>query len=291
MRYLGALLALSALALVRCGSSSHDAPPPLGNDGGSGNGSADGGDAASTTDGATDDAASDAASDAGADADAGPFDPSKLPGLVVWLDGTKGIVEDTTTPGRVKKWLDQSGHFHDATGVANGNGLPTIDVAAIHGNTAVLCQNQSLMTIDDAAELNFGTGDWGMAFVAKYTYQNGTAGPPIWEKTSKLDVQITGAPTLQIVAGGATAAVTVPTTGQFVLMSARGAKLEARAAGNVATGGTETVTTSEPGPVISICVSANGYSIEMAELVVVNTTLSDADLTKTTDYLKAKYGL
>jgi len=94
---------------------------------------------------------------------AAPWDPSLLPGLALWLDGTSGLSQGN---GGTLTWLDRSGHQNRAVSV----GTPTIDPAAIGGKPAVhLNGSTDYLVVQDSPSLQFGTDDFAIAVVAAHT--------------------------------------------------------------------------------------------------------------------------
>lgn len=250
----------------------------------------DGGDAASASDSAVTDSAVDAGEDAAVDA--GPFSPAQLAGLQLWLDGAVGIAIDPMYPGQVKAWLDQSGQGHDATAEGTPGDGPKVVSSAIAGKTAVLCDKQAFFRAADAPGLQFGTGDWGMIVVAKIGKVQTSSPLTILGKSQALRVTVNQADVFGIQANGGGAAIANLPINSFQIMSARGAKLEVRANGNVGTGPTTTADLSEPGPPLDLCGGgSSGLSMTLAEMIVVKGTLDDASLAKTVSYLKTKFGL
>jgi hypothetical protein len=70
---------------------------------------------------------------------AGPFDPSTLPGLALWLDATVGVAltpSDASDPP-VAAWQDRSGSQHDAVPVGSGTNPPTWVMGALNGRAVV----------------------------------------------------------------------------------------------------------------------------------------------------------
>jgi hypothetical protein len=114
--------------------------------------------------------------DVQSDVSTGPFDPSQIgSGLVLWLEGDKGVTEDTNNAGHVQTWADQTSYHNDATGTGHE---PTIDATAINNLPAVAFANQGqssqYLSIADSASLQLGSGDFAIFMVAEYT--NPTSG-------------------------------------------------------------------------------------------------------------------
>jgi len=234
-------------------------------------------------------------SDSGTDGsdDGGAWTPKQLAGLELWLDSANGVVADLASPGRATKWLDQSGKGHDAKGVEGGGGfpLPKIQAAGIGQKNTVVCETQSYFELTDAPGFQFGTGDWGIIIVAKFSYSSGVGGPFFYVKSNAIRLDINGSGNFGVYSAGAVAAVANVSQNAFHIMTARGAKVEARAAGNIATGQTSTQDISVPNAPVMICGSSVGFYTELAEMIVVKGTLTDTDLAASVGYLKDKYKL
>jgi hypothetical protein len=95
--------------------------------------------------------------------DAGPFSPSKLPGLVLWLDGSKGV---TLSNGLVIKWADQSPNGNNALEPVDKSSCVQA-VSVVNGHDVVRCGAQQWLSVNDAQTLQFGTGSFGIAAVAR----------------------------------------------------------------------------------------------------------------------------
>src|SRR5262245_38024268 len=106
-----------------------------------------GDDSATPVDSAVDtsrsDAPADASFDAGTDATSGGdaqstdasggFDPTTVPGVVLWLDAARGV---TLTNNAVSSWADQTTFRNDAT-QTNSALQPSLSGAAINGLPAI----------------------------------------------------------------------------------------------------------------------------------------------------------
>jgi hypothetical protein len=103
----------------------------------------------------------DAASPDANDADSGPWSPSSLAGLVLWLDGASGL---STTSTQVT-WRDRSPAKNDAV----STGSVSILTPAIGGLPAAHLDGNGYLSVADSASLQFGTGDYFIAIVARHT--------------------------------------------------------------------------------------------------------------------------
>lgn len=220
--------------------------------------------------------------------DAGEWSPRDMPGLTVWLDGSKGVVGDPTKPGKIFKWQDRSGKSNDAT-VASAD-PPAIEANAVNGKGAVKCDGGSYLSIKDAETLKFGTGDYGVITIAKATIA-ANVGPTFFEKG--VVAQITGEKSFRLITlmqGGGEAVVQNVPVDTFAMYVARGSKMEVRAGGKTGAGPKTTVDVSDANPAY-ICRGTVDAFTSVAELMVVKGTLSDADIAQAERYAKAKYGL
>ncbi len=71
-----------------------------------------------------------------------------MAGLTLWLDGSKGVVEDPVKPGKIFKWQDRSGKSNDATVASTES--PAIQAGAVNGKGAVNCDSGSYLSVKDA---------------------------------------------------------------------------------------------------------------------------------------------
>jgi hypothetical protein len=113
----------------------------------------------------------DTGSDGTTTIDAGPFDPTQLGNLVLWLDAAKGVTQNNNA---VSAWADQTTFHNDASGgMGNGSHQPTIAATVINGLPAVhfsgSFQQPQYFVIADSASLEFGAGDFAVFMVAQYT--------------------------------------------------------------------------------------------------------------------------
>jgi hypothetical protein len=227
-------------------------------------------------------------------ADAAPFSVLSLPGLVVWLEASMGIVYDTQQTGVLKRWQDQSGNGNDA--VVSNCGSPcyvTIDPKTINGHDAVINGSggfsPSVLRIADVASLQMGTGDWGVVMVMMPgTSQNSNTcdlwnkggtnngGMGIFEKGNALSMSAPGQ------------SLNLTTTQKWQIMSARGKNLEMSAGGNSATAPAYTANVDAIGSFVDF---AGEYNTEIAEVIAIKGTLSDNNLAQIQAYYKQKYKL
>jgi hypothetical protein len=231
--------------------------------------------------------------DAGSDGgDAGSeWTPAQLPGLVLWLDDTYGMVLDPQHPGTLIHWLDRSGRHNDATlsGVYYAvNGTTAfayagygLDPGILNGLNAVSCPNEGYeygtptFTVPSTGDFDFGTGDFGVVMVTQ------NVGTP-WSSTGL--VLNGGGNTL--VVEGQSVTVSSPPPARFNYVVARGAALSLDVNGATATGPTNTQ--GIPASNVSLCPGSGG---DIAEVIAVKGSLSDTDVANVTTYVKSKFGL
>jgi hypothetical protein len=272
-----------------------------------------------TTD-ATDDVTSDAIDDVtadappdspGADAADGGWTVTSISNLVLWLDANKGV---TTTGSSITAWADQSGQANNASG---GTDTPTLVSSSINSLPAAHFVASSLqyVSVADATSLQFGTGDFTIAVVAKFDNDptNGiTSG--IGALYSKLGTgsgllffannydygAMTFAaglceledPTPTEVAYSAT--YNDSTARLYLVQRASGTEVLRVNGSQVATS-TSSIDLSEVGAEVDIGLlgasSEAALDGDIAEVIAVGGTLSSSDLTSLESYLKTKYGL
>lgn len=110
------------------------------------------------------DAPLDVAVDSPPDASSDGGTISSISGLVLWLDAAKGV---TTNGNDITAWSDQSTQGNDATG---GTPTATLVSSSINSLPAAHFDATSLqfVSIADATSLQWGTGDFFVAIVAKF---------------------------------------------------------------------------------------------------------------------------
>jgi hypothetical protein len=97
---------------------------------------------------------------------------------VVWLDAAKGV---TQSDGGVSVWADQSGHGNDATPFPT-QPLPTYTPVSIGGLPTMHFDGDYVdaFGIADAPSLDWGTDDYAVVLVAKYTNATPDDSPATW---------------------------------------------------------------------------------------------------------------
>jgi hypothetical protein len=240
--------------------------------------------------------------------DSGAFSVKNVPGLVLWLDGSKGVTSDGS--GNVSKWADQSGNANDAV-QATTNRQPSLVTPGINGKAVIRFNPPSAtfpyLTIPDATTLRLGTGDFYITSVARRPVDNGSLGCVLSKQNAAgpyagyaLYVNVS-APH----AGGQLDANTnvLSSGGPYGDGVAR--QFGFARATNTATlrvnGATEgtlpatAVNSDAPGVALSIGgIVPNGLHPlvgDLAELVVVKGTISGSDMAAIEAYLQAKYAL
>jgi hypothetical protein len=148
---------------------------------------ADGGDGSGVRDGQTIDAIdatapTDAADEGSTTGDAAAFDIKSIPGLVLWLDGSMGLVQNA---GHVTSWSDRSIQKNDAA-QGNANFQPTFVMNGVGGLPCVhfdaAPQTGQVLVVADSSSLQFGTGDFLVEVVARY--DNAPSATPTLQRAS-----------------------------------------------------------------------------------------------------------
>jgi len=257
-----------------------------------------------------------APADGAAQADAA-IDVASVPGLVLWLDATRGVLHFS---GVVASWADQSGQKNDAAQSIVYN-RPTFAASAINGLPAVHfdmnAQWGTFLTIADSASLRWGTDDVYLAVVARFDNDVGGTGSNSRFGTFYFKQGASGGPFFHANAPGKTptsgfafelsddAAHRVVSTGlgyddargHLFAVRRRGTTLELRH--NGAPDGARTVPVvdvSAPGVAVSLGatmerIDSNRLNGDIAEILAVRGALSDATLAGVESYLRAKYAL
>lgn len=256
------------------------------------------------------DSPEDATADASSDVSVDGGSVSSISGLVLWLDAAKGV---TTSGSDITAWADQSSKGNDASG---GTATPTLVSSSINGLPAAHFDAGSTqyVSIADAASLQWGTGDFYVAVVAKFDNDpNDGASAGIGAFYAKLgpssgllffanDFNL-GAQT--VVAGLSNVEDPTPTEIEYAASYNDGAArlyvLE-RVSGTEAlrVNGSQVVTSAS-----SIDVTESGHDVfvglmeqgdaaldgDIAELIAVQGSLSSGDRSTIETYLQTKYGL
>ncbi len=248
------------------------------------------------------DAAVEAAGPDAGDAAAG-FSVKNLPGIALWLDAAKGVVNDGNQ--KVSTWSDQSGNSNDATQSLPGN-QPTLGAQTINGMAAIHFVGGQDLEIADSASLQLGTGDFFIAVVARWTNVSGFA--QLYGKKEPLN-PYNGAgmwgnyPTNGLVGGETQTGLSVASTTSSLndnvarqyAVRRSGSTLSLRVNGK--TEGTTANATSDCSAVgTKAYIGQNGGSQypldgDIAELVVIKGSISGTDLTALETYLANKYKL
>jgi hypothetical protein len=274
----------------------------------------DAGDAAADTgtDGAMDatvDSPADAATDASADASDGGFDVKSVSGLVLWLDGAKGLTKNNQN--QVSKWADQSPSANDAVQGASAN-QPVWNSSVINSLPALHfdASNSQVMKITDVASLRWGQGDWLVEVVARFdnAVNSNNPYPCLYSKfDQQFGVILTGNDAVNV-ATGLTAVLSgsdiFTTSGMYNDNKARNYAL--RRNGNsieIRVNQQIVLAQNQSG---SINVDATGTDAligayqgqgqdqldgDIAEIIAVKGSIASQDLSSIESYLKAKYNL
>jgi hypothetical protein len=254
------------------------------------------------------DVSSDAPSDVVAQdvlADAAPqWSPNQLSNLAFWLDDTTGIV---TSGSAVARWRDQAVNKNDVTGEVDAGLAPTLTKAAVNGHdvvtfaTGVGLSNSSL--VGSAFDIQ---SDFAVFVVARINSSGGELVAHLGETTpyNATGWYLTLSPsnaTFAYASNGLTAGTTFSSPsgsyadGKFHI-------IEARRTSNQITVAVDGSASTPASFMISLIVvaaplyvggdPANGLLAgDIAEEILVNSTLSNPDEAKIVAYLKSKFAL
>jgi hypothetical protein len=220
--------------------------------------------------------------------DAGPFVPSELPGLVLWLDPAKGLTVDGQMT--VSTWLDQSGKNNTAY-QTNPSSRPLRITAGYKGKDVIAFGGSSgqHLRVDDDVSLQFGTAPYMIAAVIRY--KAGTNARNLWERNSQGSLVVSLDANVNAVTptGEAHAFLSSMTFHTVVI---RGPAMEIRVDGNPTTGTVSSTDISNPGwwTLIGFCGVSCG-DLDMMELFASKGAVSTPDVVRAEAYLKAKYSL
>ena len=125
-----------------------------------------------TTSDASDASSNDATDASSSEAsEAGPtYDVKSLSGLALWLDATAGVTADKA--GNVSVWADQSGNANDMKVAASEPTPPMLASASLHGHAAIHFDGGAHLEALDAASLQLGAGDFSLSIVMLQTTSN-----------------------------------------------------------------------------------------------------------------------
>jgi hypothetical protein len=275
---------------------------------------------------ATTDAGKDATADASDGAIDGPVDSpidapkdvtpndggtiSAISGLVLWLDAAKGL---TTNNGSITAWNDQSSQANNAAG---GTVMPTLAATSINSLPAAhfVTGSKQYVTIADATSLQFGTGDYFIAVVAKFdndpTTGPGTGLGSLYTKLGPSSgllffANALGIQQQSVSAGlcdleGPSAEVQYAATynngtARLYAVQRASGTLTLRVNASLVATGSSSIDVSECAMPVTIGAlttqPAAALDGDIAEMIVVKGTLSSSDLSNIESYLQSKYNL
>jgi len=118
------------------------------------------------------------------------WDPLKLPGLVLWLDPSKGITLDSF--GGVKEWADQSPKQHNAE-QTTPDLCPQPAPLSLGGNPGVKFPGDHRnLVVTDHEDLQFGKADFLVEVV--FRYKDAPAGNSCWNVGQSILAKVIDAP-------------------------------------------------------------------------------------------------
>jgi hypothetical protein len=227
-------------------------------------------------------------SDASGDVEAGPWTPSQLSGLRLWLDAEVGV------NASVFSWADQSGNGNNAT-QTNPQSQPQVVPNVVNGRSVVRSQS-GVLTIKDAASLQFSTQPFEIVVIG--SGGSGSASCTFWEKNT-LNAGLWWNMTT---AGGSGQDIYVGTgtpTAHLTFLNVDGSNhhfevdapsLAVTVDGTTVTGPTATCDMSVVGTDVGLG-DCSGGRIDLAEVIVIAGALSMSDATNLNQYLLAKFNL
>lgn len=255
-------------------------------------------------------AGADAETDAGIEVDASGWSPKSLPGLALWLDNADGLAFDGTA--KLSSWLDKSGNGNNGTAGAPCL-APSRAAGALNGRDTVAFATSgadaTCIQVADSPILQFGTGDLAVFLVARCANTANSA--QLW---AKRHTDNTGASFLvngvfdfkmfNTLADGNVVAGASPNLNDSSYhrfgTTRRGLDIEVWLDGvrDGANTLAQAVDVSKPGRAVFIGANATSAPVaitglvgNVAEVVAVKGTLSDAQIAQLDAYFKAKHGL
>lgn len=119
--------------------------------------------------------------DGGCPSSAASLSPASVPGLVLWLDAAKGLA---AAGQPVPLWSDQSPAHNDAS-QPNSGLQPVVEGSAIGGLPAIQFNGSTtFLSIADSASLQWGTADYTLLAVARFSIDLGTTSQELFQKTA-----------------------------------------------------------------------------------------------------------
>ncbi len=219
-----------------------------------------------------------------------------IPGLVLWLDSSKGTVPDAQNPPLIKGWIDQSTHGNSAS----DNGFqvePVLITLGYKSFDVVHCSpggSDRYMNIADDVSLQFGKGSFAFMFVIREP-QGTNPTLHLWSKGDATGLQISlDTNTITVATPTASAVAVFPNPATFHTVVVRGPALEIRVDGNTTTGQTSTSDISEVGSTSQVgAMVPNNMSaqVDYLQAIAYNVALTDLQVGGLEVFMKAKYGL
>jgi Collagen triple helix repeat (20 copies) len=234
-----------------------------------------------------------------------PFDVSTIPGLVLWVDATRGVTASSN--GEVTAWQDQSSARNDLT--------PALQYPAGYvptgpgGNAVIRFATSSLLATQDrdlgAPTLGFGTGDvlvevvwaWSSQVLDQpilfATMQGGIFPSASNQALMLLRPEGSGAVTLTGLGGDQLTSTATLGDTQLHLVGAHRAvsngvaRVELRVDGRI----DQVVHGDSPMNLLPSAFAEMGGGTTIAEVIVVKGSISDATLAALESHLVSKYGL
>jgi len=232
-------------------------------------------------------------------------DPIPLPALAnlrLWLRADKGV---TDVAGVVSAWNDQSGNFNNAAQSDNSR-RPIVVPDAVNGQPAIRFDGGDDSLVAASSPTLAIVGDISTFFVVKFDDFDGFRA--VWAKTqnnlpASTDFYLlptTGRPRVFRGNGGGSAgssdAINPPVPGQFVIIAfdQSGTTLHHYLDGQPNGEGTITAILGDTGAPLHIGTRGDQFTRmkgDIAEIVIYDTALSEADRTTVFTYLGQRYGI
>jgi hypothetical protein len=221
-------------------------------------------------------------SGAGGAGGANDWTPQALPGLLLWLSADAGIVFDPAHPGIIKTWTDQSGNGNDAF---VSNTVFTVDPSALGGHAAVRCG----FGVFYLKDWDLGSSDYAIAVVARGDAKHARILGGIVNQYL-LAIELDPGPGAMFT-HGPTTLLTVPVAdvSAFHVLLARGKQLSFTVDGKTVAGPDGGAPNTLQG--IALCDVVAATKTEIAEVIAVKGSTSQADVDHLQAYFKAKFGL
>jgi hypothetical protein len=220
--------------------------------------------------------------------DAGPWSVARIPGILFWLDGSKGV---TVQGSLVSAWLDQSGAKNDAL-QPNASLQPKLASNFLAGHAAIEFSSAATTYLDVPTPTQPFTAD----FFVELLFESGaadvgdlfSAGNPVGDNAQVHLAPPNVSATISIGANSKAVANVPYTSGvpHLVIFRRTGSKLELTVDGTGAS-----IADAPTGALPALFRVGGAFTGHLVEVVAVNASVGDPDRTALEAYLKSKYAL